>query len=165
MPGPSAAPAADDDVHTAVLLVTVTAFHRVLDVTDTQRCTAATISLKPGQTVDHGVSIGNDGSIQVSKTVDLCFEMAPDAAGDTLYYPIGLAFRQARGSGDPDGRSAFPNGSFSSTGSGSKLVTTLTLRDHVQAGTSIDYRFLIAIQRASDAAFGIIDPMIVNSSS
>ncbi len=157
--------AAQDDVHTAQLVVTVTSFNKVLDAGVSQRCSQATISLAPGQVAEHGVTIGSDGSIQVSKTVDLCFAMAPDAAGDTLYYPIGLAFRQVRGSGDGDGRRAFPNGSFASSGSGSRLVTTLTVRDAFDDEHDVDYRFLIAVQRASDGAFGIIDPMIVNSSS
>lgn len=154
-----------DDTPTAVLVVTVSTFYRLMDPTVSQRCTDATIALKPGQTSEHGVSIGSDGSILVTKKVDLCFEMAVDGTtGDTLYYPIGLAFRQSVGSNDPDGRSAFPHGEFASSGSGSKIVTTLTVRDEFDS-SGVNYRFLIAIQRASDGAFGVIDPLIKNQSS
>lgn len=155
----------DDSTPTAVLVVTVSTFHRVLDPTDSQRCTDATVALKAGQSIEHGVSILSDGSIQVTKKVDLCFEMAADTTtGDTLYYPIGLAFRQSLGSDDPDGRTAFPHGEFASSGSGSKIVTTLTVRDEFDS-SGVNYRFLIAIQRASDGAFGVIDPLIKNQSS
>lgn len=166
--------AADDDVHTAKLTVKVSKFVKVLQASATKPDSQATIALADGQTEDHGVSIGTSSAgeqqIVVTKTVDLCFEMIPDDQGNK-YNVVGLVFRPhvsptaTDQADDPDGLVAFPGYRVDVSGTGTDMVTTLTVRDDFDSEKGVSYDFLILIQRVSDAVFGVIDPLIVNQSS
>ena len=108
----------------------------------------ANVALTPN--IGTNVAVAADGTVTVSGTTPQVLNLRA-----TGYNPIGLAFKQTAGSGDPNGNNAF--GQYARAGNSATLVVT----DNDSGPSS--YEFYLLVQNPSTGDFGLIDPKIVNS--
>jgi hypothetical protein len=134
---------------TAYAIFTVTGFHKIGG--DHSYCR---FTMQFEANGSQQVALAADGTtLEVSGEATIAFQLASPAKDSATYLPVGLALKQAGGNGDPQGEINFPSFTVSNG--------TLTVVDTDQSIASWD--FDIVIQRSTDSALSVIDPMINNT--